>query len=618
MSGIVGIFNRDGAPVDRELLQRMTALLKHRGPDGINHWIRGSVGLGFLKLCSTPEAEREKQPLYDAENQLCLTFDGRIDNRRELQEKLSSSGSHSNDDTDAELVLQAFRYWGPSCCEKVLGDFAFAAWNVRSQTLTCARDILGLRPFYYFSNHRVFAWASELRPLLELPALVHLPNEGMIGEYLAADIVSKTETLFKGIYRLPPAHFMQIDSSSCQIHCYWTLDSSIQIRYKSDDEYAEHFLDIFKEAISCRLRSNTRVGVHLSGGIDSSSVASMAKILQLPNTETEAFSLVFPGMRCDESRYIQAVEEFHSLKVNKYQPKPHSLAWYENQARRYFDLPDYPNGSMSDPIRQAVKEKGIRVLLTGLGGDEWFRSTHYYYVDLVRSMRFLEIFQRMRTEASIPTTKTMTLRQIMRLLVSPRMTAALRRLRGRTIVPAWINREFAERISLEDRLRRDINWGGFSSFSQGFLFTASTDNWYAIHPTEMEERAAAQYAHELRHPLHDRRLLEFGLSIPDMQRRHTDQEKYVIRNAMKGILPEVVRGRLSKGEFTPVFQQAVSEIGETKFFDFLTELANHRNWLNEQKIQDMYQQFETTGTHIWPIWVTIGMGIWIQVLSGRS
>ena len=156
MSGIAGIFNRDGRPVDPDLLARMTDAIAHRGPDGAGHWADGAVGFGHQMLCTAPESLHEQQPWRDETGQLCLVLDGRVDNRAELQRALAAAGAHLGEDTDAELVLQSYEVWGEACPKRIIGDFAFAIWDARKQQLFCARDFLGIKPFYYYADERTF------------------------------------------------------------------------------------------------------------------------------------------------------------------------------------------------------------------------------------------------------------------------------------------------------------------------------------------------------------------------------------------------------------------------------------------------------------------------------
>jgi len=239
MSGISGIFNLDGSPVDRDLLRRMTERIRHRGPDRTGYWTSGPVGFGHQMFCTTPESLREQQPLANDSGTLCLTFDGRVDNREELRTALRSTDFHPRDDTDAELVLRAYECWGEDSPCKILGDFAYAIWDGGTRRLFCARDILGLKPFYYYTNGRIFLFGSELQQLFEFKELSTKPNEGMIAEHLADEVTNREETLWEGILRVPPAHALVVEAGrSPRKTRYWDIDYSRKIRYGTAQEYA--------------------------------------------------------------------------------------------------------------------------------------------------------------------------------------------------------------------------------------------------------------------------------------------------------------------------------------------------------------------------------------------
>jgi asparagine synthase (glutamine-hydrolysing) len=257
----------------------MTEIIGHRGPDGAGYWLDGPVGLGHRMLHTTPESLQEQQPFPNETGNLCLTLDGRVDNRDELRVALEARGKKVRTDTDAEIVLRAYECWDEECPKHIIGDFAFVIWDRPNQRLFCARDPLGLRPFYYYSDDRTFLCGSEPRPLFEDPTTRREPNEGMIAEYLARAITDQEETLYRGVFRLPPAHVLSVQPGRLRKARYWDIDPVRKIRYRTDEEYAEHFSDIFKVAVRCRLRSQGPVGAYLSGGLDSSSVVGVVQSL---------------------------------------------------------------------------------------------------------------------------------------------------------------------------------------------------------------------------------------------------------------------------------------------------------------------------------------------------
>ena len=266
MSGIMGIYHLDGHPVDREKISKMVDILAHRGVDGADIWLDKSVGFGHRMLWTTPESLIEKLPLVKQDGDLVITSDARIDNREELIAKLQINNRPSDKIVDSELILAAYEKWGEHCPEHLLGDFAFAIWDKRKQKVFCARDPMGVKPFYYYRSNRLFAFASEIKALLCLPEIPRKINELGIGLYLAGISEDEEITFYQNIQRLPKAHSIAISSQSNKLQRYWSLDPSRELKLSSNEEYAEAYREIFTEAVRCRLRSAFPVGSMLSGG----------------------------------------------------------------------------------------------------------------------------------------------------------------------------------------------------------------------------------------------------------------------------------------------------------------------------------------------------------------
>jgi asparagine synthase (glutamine-hydrolysing) len=208
-------------------------------------------------------------------------------------------------------MLRAYQCWGEACPEHVIGDFSLAVWDGRRQQLFCARDILGLKPFYYCLHGTTFCWASEIPPLFYHPEVSCRPNEAMIAEFLTVSVVTNTDTLYEGISRLAPAHTLVVRSGKTETRRYWTIDSARRIAYSNDDDYAQHFHDLFDRAVYSRLRSHRPIGLELSGGLDSSSIVSFLQAfrehIRTSTINFQTFSLIFPGLPCDEQRFINDV-----------------------------------------------------------------------------------------------------------------------------------------------------------------------------------------------------------------------------------------------------------------------------------------------------------------------
>ena len=628
MSGIAGILNLTGEPVDPALLGRMTASIAHRGPDGIRYAIDGPIGIAHCKLATTPESLAETQPLWDESHTCCLALDGRVDNREELARDLKSAGAVLRDGSDAELVLKAFLAWRADSPRRIVGDFAYIVWDCSSRRLFCARDHVGIRPFYYYTDGSVFLWASELRPLLQHPAVPRVPNEGMIAEYLADRICTRDETLYRDIRKLPGACCATVDSSGTSVRAYWTLNPEESIRYKRDADYAAHFSAVFEKAVRCRLRTNTpHIGAELSGGLDSSSVVMTADRLLTAEgrPKLRTFSLIFPGLPCDETQYIQAVVDRCGVPSTLVPPSRPSPSDVLQQIAAYADLPDYPTVSMADGLRRAAYAQDVRVLLTGYGGDQWLTGDLFYAADLVRRGRFLECLRRVKDEfhrGRIDSVFKATFNYGIRPLAPETLRRAVRSVRGNRARPRfpWLRDKFVRESNLLDRIRyRPPACRRFAMRE----FVETLGSGFLEHGFDMVDRSAARFALESRHPFFDIRLIEFCAAIPSDQRRR-GVIKFVLRNAMRNVLPEVVRTRNGKADFGHQFATALESLGGSDLFADGRFSISHR--LNLVEMRRMYAEMAAAAhannvlalPHNWQLWLAVAIGLWLQLPAPPS
>jgi asparagine synthase (glutamine-hydrolysing) len=622
MSGISVIYNLDGRPVEPAPLRRMTDAICHRGVDASGEWIDGPVALAHRMFWTTPESLREKQPWRDDSADLTLAMDGRVDNRDELRRAVQARGMVLRTDTDAELVIRAYQCWDYECPRHIIGDFAFALWDGCKRELFCARDVLGVRPFYFYADGRTFLCTSELHQLLEHDAVPRQPNEGMVAEYLAASPTSLEKTLFKGILRLPPAHCLRVNFDGLRRFRYWDVDAAKQISYSTDDEYAEHFFDIFQEAVRSRLRSSHRLGSELSGGLDSSSIVSMMGWLRergdCPNTGFETFSMVFPGSACDERDYVAAVTKRWGFPPNLVPPQVSGPSFYVEQARRYKDFPDYPNSVMSYGLHAAASRKGFRVLLGGDGGDQWLDGSCYHYADLLRRMRIGDAIRQARCDA-----RTLSAGRVARPLfqygILPLIPESVKSRLRRPVTPEWIDERWAAAMCLSERLRRRAALPEPASFAQRDLYRTLTDGWSA-HGNETGDRALALLQIEERHPLDDRRIIEFAMALPEPQRRRGNQRRFILRSAMRRLLPESVRRRVTKADFSHVFAESLGEPEGERLFDSLA--ISEAGWVSAAGARTKYRKMlqlyragdEGYAEHVWPVWMIFGIEIWYRTV----
>ena len=561
MSGIAGIFHLDGRPADPALLHRMTEAMAHRGPDGAGHWTDGPVALGHRMLWTTPEALQEKQPLTDELGDLCLTLDGRVDNREELRRALEAGGLHLRTATDAELVLRAYERWGEECPAHIIGDFAFALWDRRRRQLFCARDPLGVKPFYYHLDGHTFRFASEMQPFFQDAAVTRRPNLRLIGLYLLERYDDAEPTLYEGILRLPPSSSLVVRDGGLRQHRYWEADPARAVRYAGAAEYAGHFRDLFREAVRCRLRSPRPVGALLSGGLDSSSVVCTAREILGGEPDVapglEAYTIVFDTLPCDERGYVADIARERGVAVH--------LIPHEAQDPSYLALaraprdPDAlyaPTNLMLQPAYARMQARGAAVVLDGFGGDELLAPGLAHLTDLALAgdLRGLARQLRAAAEASAIPARSLFVHHCLAPLVPPAWKARLRALlRAPAPAPSLLRADFLRAQGLDAGAgapRRSRRW---PTHAQQEIHDALFADWSATVARGMCERLAARFSLEPRSPFLDRRLVEFMLAIPPAA-RYGLAPKAILREAMAGVLPESIRHRPDKSVLSAVIE----------------------------------------------------------------
>jgi asparagine synthase (glutamine-hydrolysing) len=637
MSAIAGIYYLDGHQVDRPTLERMVASLAHRGPDGSGMWTGGSVGLGHLKLVTTQESISEHLPCLDPTGAFAITADARIDNKVDLVDQLDLRCPEPV--SDSALILRAYERWGERCPERLVGDFAFVIWDARRRRLFGARDHFGVKPFYYFSSDRVFAFATEIKALLCLRDVSRRLNETRIGDYLAGIFADCESTFYRDVRRLPPGHAMTLGCGQLYIRPYWALDPSRDVRLKSDGEYAEAFREIFTEAVRCRLRSARPVGSLLSGGLDSSSISCVAR--NLLDHKLPTFSAVFDHLpQCDERDYIRAVLDqggfeprFLSGDVGRPLADLGRIHWHEDQ-------PFYgPNFPMAWRLYGKVRDEQVRVLLDGHDGDSTVSHGFNYINELAAAGRWwalavesaglarrFDVSPKRLLSSYIDLYRTHSvwwnralLKRIRRVL--RRAAQSGRRNASGSAATARlspIRPEFIARVGLAERYR--AWWQTLPDAAQTERDGHFRTLIQAMQPfaLEIHDGAAAAFSIEPRYPFWDKRLVEFCLALPSKQKIRRGWTRYVLRRAMKGILPEKVRWRGGKTDFTPNLFFGLRQHERATLDDlFLTAPDVIEAFVDLPALRESYRRFLALEKardldDVMTIWKVASLAIWLR------
>lgn len=631
MSAIAGIFYFNGQPVESATVMGMTERLAHRGPDGSGIWIKGSIGLGHRLLHTTPESLNEKQPVENPSGEIVLVADARIDNREELLGLLDFSGYISHPISDSQIILAAYEKWGEDCPEKLLGDFAFAIWDSRKQKVFCARDVIGVRPFYYYISGDFFAFASEIKALLTLYEVPRKINEARIADHLLNSFDDKTSTFYEGILRLPPAHNFTVSHGSSRLRHYWDFDSSREIRLSSNEEYAEAFSEVFTSAVRCRLRSVFPVGASLSGGLDSSSISCTARNLlqEEGKPRLHTFSAIFPNLpkedmaRVDERKYIQMVLaqggfDSHAVEADRLGPLSYldDMLWHEDEA---FLAPNlYIHWALYKTARQA----GVKVFLDGLDGDTTVSHGLEYLGRLASTGRWL----RLRKEASALSRKSpnrhFTPRKIawqygLKNLFPHQAARAWQTLRRRPGADSseydLFNLEFSQRVRQKEKRGDQWKWP-LSSRESHYRSLNSGQIPYTL---ELADKACSAFGMEGRYPFFDRRLMELCLALPPEQKLNEGWTRVVMRRAMTGVLPQEVQWRIGKANLSPNFKRKLLDFSKPVIDDlFDSESEALGSYFNLSALRAAYNQYKlqpmSSEKEALIIYSAVMLGYWLR------
>jgi asparagine synthase (glutamine-hydrolysing) len=422
---------------------------------------------------------------------------------------------------------------------------------------------------------------------------------------------------------LPPAHSITIGPGGFLLRRYFDLDPRRQVRYRDDHEYADHFTEVFQEAIRCRTRVLGPYGAHLSGGLDSTSVVGMAESMRRAGTidarPFETYSMLFDDPAVDERAYIFATVAMLGLKANYFDPFLLDLPAATASISRFKEFTEYPNGAIWHSVWRQARTQGVRVLLSGTGSDEWMGGSPWFFADLLMSGDWRRLWRRLQTDTRlyggrgglIPSLKFLIHRAIWPLLPLE-LRKVVRRLRHQNVLPSFIRAPFSERQHLWDRVQREPQLQ-HSTFGQLALYTNFVDGW-VMHGREITDREIAAYGIEERHPFLDRRLVEFLLAIPDDQRIRNNLPKFVLREAMRGKIPESVRNRSDKAYFSVMFVKAFERMGGEGLFDQMAlakaGIVDRDEFLRVYR----HRMADWDNQNLWPLWNTLAAELWYRTL----
>ena len=567
-------------------------------------------------LRTTTESLEEHQPLTNEDESLVLVMDGRVDNWEDLRRELLGCGAVLRNRSDAELVLRAYEIWGRDCLARIDGDFALVIWDARRQEAFCARDRMGAKPFNYQWNGRTLRFCSEIHSILASLDCPTLINEGMVSEFLSTEWYARDETLWVGVRRLVASHSLTVNNNDICVERYWRPNLATEYISYDDSDYVEHYRELFLECVRRASRSSSPLACEVSGGLDSSAIFSMAHHLEsvgkLPAPAVRGYTLTFcEPSAADELEYAQSVAAHLGTVVEPVSATEKPLSWYLDWAWVNREFPPSPTTVMLEGLRKRSVQVGARVILSGVGGDEWTGGGAARYAEVASNGAWLQLLSMLKSDCLDLGTIVGCYRAfrltVPHLLPNPVISMLRKSLLTNQVMGKSYNRRF-----LTPNLRASLTEKA-ESFSKSIPKVSRPgqmrlylllENAYLAWASEASERAAAAVGIEVRRPFRSRKFVEFAFATPDRLKHAGRYSKFLHRLAMQEALPRDVLQRTSKAEFSIVANRLLPQIESYTAGD--KRFANRERWVDMKYLRETNSRGERQLWRNWALWSLVG------------
>lgn len=553
MCGITGIIQPQGGPVQTDSIRKMNNAIAHRGPDGEGIWedVHATATLGHRRLSIIDLSDAGSQPLHYTDRYV-IVHNGEIYNYIELKTELEKNGYPFSSRTDTEVIVAAFDYWGEDCLQHFDGMFAFAIWDRQEQSLFAARDRFGEKPFFYYFDEERLHFASEMKALFAA-GVPRKPNLKLLFNFITIGYTDNPEkpeeTFFENISKLPAASFLyyQTQKPVCEIVKYWDLDPEKQDKKISDTDAIEKFRMLFRQSVQRRLRSDVSIGTSLSGGLDSSSVLSLATE---EGAALSAFTAVFSGFDKNEFGFASSIASQYKLPHFTVEPDAAGLV---NDWQKLCHHQEEPFGSASIyaqfKVYEKAAEQGVKVLLDGQGADEtlagYTKYYKWYWQELFR-LRKLNRSGELKAARELGLQEVFNYKNMIAAYFPDFATIVMeRQYLVRALKQEDLSRDFVQFQS------REAYYTTPSHFTLNGVLYFNTITHGLEELLRYADRNSMAFGREVRLPFLSHELVEFIFSLPPNFKIRKGWSKWLLRETMKEKLPENICWRKDKLGFEP-------------------------------------------------------------------
>jgi asparagine synthase (glutamine-hydrolysing) len=555
MCGIAGITGPRGFNSNENFIKAATSCQQHRGPECQQHWINTdqSVALGHARLSIIDLSDRAAQPFH-YQDRFTIVHNGELYNYRELKSELAGKGYDFKTDSDTEVIVAAYACWNENCLEKFDGMFAFALWDEIEQTLFAARDRLGEKPFYYHFNDGILSFASEIGALWKMNIAKEV-NRSMLYNFLTLGYTSNptdnSETFYKGIYKLPAAHFIKFRAGekTLQLSRYWELATDANENI-SDETAIEMFDALLKESVRIRMRSDVPIGTSLSGGLDSSSIVAISNSVGSDQYSHKCFTAVFPGYEKNEEAHAKLVAEKFGLEQHLIKITEDEIPALMEKVMRHQQEPiGSASGLAQYKVYEKAKQQGVTVLLDGQGADEILAGYHKYY-----KWYWQELYQKKQLSTSGELNAARAIGVKEKFGWHNKIAAGFPHLAA-ALLQSKKGRSFPDRLQFDREFYRQHS--KHSYYSLPSHFTLNSALYYNTVTIGLEEllriadRNSMAHAVEVRLPFLSHHLVEFLFSLPPHFKIRNGWTKWLLRKTTEKYLPAEITWRKDKVGFDP-------------------------------------------------------------------